>query len=334
MGVLILTENQLRRIIHIDTPVIDAIEKGFAHLSAGRVIQPPIMHLEIKEHLGDVDIKSAYVRGLDRFAVKIGAGFFNNAALGLPSSPAMMVVICAKTGITEAVLLDNAYLTDVRTAAAGAVAARHLAPKTVDTAGVIGAGAQGRYQILALKQVRHFRQVMVYDRDPDLMHTYAREMTRELDIPVIPARSVKQVCQASQVVVTCTPAKIPFVDQDCLHPGLHITAMGGDLPEKQELCAQIFEKTGIIACDTRSQTFAVGELYSAAARGVRIDPDRVVELGELVSGRHPGRRSEDEITVCDLSGTGVQDTMIAGLALTLAAENNLGLNLENRMHQA
>lgn len=327
MGVLILTEDQLRKMVQIDTHVINAVADGFAHLSAGRVTQPPIMHIEIKEHQGDVDIKSAHVKGMDRFAVKIGAGFFNNPSLGLPSSPAMMAVISAKTGMPEAVLLDNAYLTDLRTAAAGAVAARYLAPKTVDTAGVIGAGAQGRYQITALKQVRDLKQVMVYDQQPDLVETYVREMARELGISVIPAQSVEEVCQASQVVVTCTPARTPFVDPDFLHPGLHITAMGGDLPDKQELFARVFEMADIIACDIRSQSFTMGELFNAQAQGAAVSQDQVIELGELVSGRHPGRRSDHEITVCDLSGTGVQDTMIADLAMKLAAENDLGLTV-------
>lgn len=327
MGVLILTENQLRKIVPIDNPAIDAVADGFALLSAGRVTMPPIMHIEIKEHQGDVDIKSAYVQGLDRFAVKIGAGFFNNAALGLPSSPAMMVVISAKTGMTRAVLLDNAYLTDVRTAAAGAVAARYLAPEKIDTAGVIGAGAQGRYQMTALKQVRDFKQVVVYDRQPDLVEKYVRDMVPELGVTIIPARSVKEVFQASQVVVTCTPSKTPFVDPTFLHPGLHITAMGADLPEKQELYPKVFEKADIIACDTRSQSFTVGELYNAAAQGIQISHNQVTELGELVSGQHPGRTSRDQITVCDLSGTGVQDTAIADLALTLAKQANLGLEL-------
>ena len=327
MGVLILTEDQLRKLIQIDPPVIDAVADGFAHLSDGRVTQPPIMHIEIREHQGDVDIKSAHVKGMDRFAVKIGGGFFNNPAKGLPSSPAMMVVISAKTGMPEAVLLDNAYLTDVRTAAAGAVAARYLAPETVDTAGVIGAGAQGRYQLLALRQVRHFRQVKIYDQKPDRVAAYARQMTGELGVPVIPAESPGEVIQASQVVVTCTPARSPFVNRDMLHPGLHITAMGADLPEKQELSAGVFGKADIIACDIRSQSFSVGELYNATVQGATISEDQVIELGELVSGRHPGRRSDDEITVCDLSGTGVQDTMIADLLLRRAAQNTLGLTV-------
>ncbi|WP_022665171.1 cyclodeaminase [Desulfospira joergensenii] len=318
MGVLILTEKDLRTILDIDIPSIDAVEKAFAWLSAGQVSMPPIMHIEIPEHGGDVDIKSAYVKGLDRFAVKIGAGFFKNARLGLPSSPAMMVVISAKTGMAEAVLLDNAYLTDVRTAAAGAVAARYLAPETVTCAGVVGAGAQGRYQITALAQVRQFDRVLVYDRERSLADQYAEDMTRMLKVPVAVAGDVGELVAQSQAVITCTPSKIPYMDPDFLHPGLHITAMGGDLPEKQEIMPKVFLKADIIACDVRAQSFSVGELYNTRKAGIDLDATRVLELGEIVSGKAEGRQAEDQISICDLSGTGVQDTAIADFALTRA----------------
>ncbi|CAB1060746.1 hypothetical protein D1BOALGB6SA_5513 [Olavius sp. associated proteobacterium Delta 1] len=164
MEVVILTESELRQAVTIDHETVAAIEDVFGRLAEGKVNMPPIMHIEVPEFGGDVDIKSAYVRGLESFAVKIGAGFFNNYQLGLPNSPAMMVVISAKTGMAEAILLDNAYLTDVRTGAAGAVAAKHLAPEIVDTAGQIGTGAQGLYQMAGLKTVRDFNRIMAFQR--------------------------------------------------------------------------------------------------------------------------------------------------------------------------
>jgi ornithine cyclodeaminase len=329
MSVLILTEKELRSVVSTDLAAIDAVEQAFAWLSQDKVAMPPIMHIEVPEFQGDVDIKSAYVKGLDRFAVKIGAGFFNNATLGLPSSPAMMVVISAKTGMAQAVLLDNAYLTDVRTAAAGAVAARHLAPEKVTCAGVVGAGAQGRYQILALKHVRTFERVMVFDLNTDLAQKYARQMQTELGLPVSVAPDVKTLIKNSQAVVTCTPSKTGFIAPEFLHPGLHITAMGADLPDKQEVQPQVFAQADLIACDVRSQSFSMGELYNAKAAGIFLDPLQVLELGEIASGKASGRQSCDQITLCDLSGTGVQDTAIADLALRLALEQGLGTRISN-----
>jgi ornithine cyclodeaminase len=327
MSVLVLTEKELRQMVKIDAASINAVSDAFLWLSQGKVTMPPIMHVEIQEHQGDVDIKAAYVRGLDRFAVKIGAGFFGNRHLGLPSSPAMMVVLSAKTGMTEAILLDNAYLTDVRTAAAGAVAARHLAPERVTCAGVIGAGAQGRYQMTALKQVRNFSRLMVYDRDERLAAAYAKQMGDLLSVEVVAARSVEEVVTQSQAVVTCTPSRQPFVDPAFLHPGLHITAMGADLPEKQEIMSPVFARADMIACDTRSQSFSVGELFNARADGIPVDENQVVELGEIIAGNQRGRQSQDQITICDLSGTGVQDTAIADLALTQAVGKNFGMEI-------
>lgn len=327
MSVLILTEKELRNIVKIDKASIDAVANAFSWLSKGMVTMPPIMHIEIAEHKGDVDIKSAYVRGLDRFAVKIGAGFFQNFKLGLPSSPAMMVVLSAKTGIVEAILLDNAYLTDIRTAAAGAVAAKYLAPERVSCAGVIGAGAQGRYQMMALKQVRDFKQLLVYDQNQVLLAKYVKDMARLLDVEVLAAQNVKEVIIQSQVVVTCTPSKKPFIDPSFIHPGLHITAMGADLPEKQEIMSDVFAKADIIACDTRSQSFSAGELFNARSDGIQLDENQVLELGDIISGIHKGRQSEEQITICDLSGTGVQDTAIADLALKQAENRNLGIEI-------
>ncbi len=328
MSVLILTEKELRQRVKIDAASINAVSDAFLWLSQGKVAMPPIMHIEIPEHQGDVDIKAAYVRGLDRLAVKIGAGFFGNRHLGLPSSPAMMVVLSAKTGMTEAILLDNAYLTDVRTSAAGAVAARHLAPERVTCAGVIGAGVQGRFQMIALKQVRNFRRLMVYDRDERLAAEYARQMGALLSVEVVAAQSVEAVVTQSQVVVTCTPSRQPFIDPAFIHPGLHITAMGADLPEKQEIMSEVFDKTDVIACDTRSQSFSVGELFNARADGIRVGESQVVELGEIIAGKQKGRQSRNQVSICDLSGTGVQDTAIADLALKQAAGKNYGMEIE------
>ena len=327
MDVLILTEKELRSIINVDRDSIDAVASGFEMLSKGSVTMPPIMHIEIPEYEGDVDIKSAYVKGLDRFAVKIGAGFFQNRKLGLPSSPAMMVVISAKTGMTEAILLDNAYLTDIRTAAAGAVAAKYLAPENVFCAGVIGAGAQGRYQMTALKQVRNFRQLIVYDHDTELLSKYVKEMERELKVEIIAAKNVEEVITSAQSVVTCTPSKEPFVDPAFLHPGLHITAMGADLPEKQEIMSDVFARADIIACDKKSQSFSMGELFNAKADNANFDETLIMELGDIISGKQKGRQSQDQITICDLSGTGVQDTAIADLAMKQAQEHNLGIKI-------
>jgi ornithine cyclodeaminase len=328
MKVVILTESELREAVTIDRETVAAIEDVFGRLAEGKVNMPPIMHIEVPEFEGDVDIKSAYVRGLESFAVKIGAGFFNNYRLGLPNSPAMMVVVSAKTGMAEAILLDNAYLTDVRTGAAGAVAAKHLAPEIVDTAGQIGTGVQGRYQMAGLKTVRDFKRILAFDLDPDRLAAYVNEMTAVLGEEVVACPDAESVVRQSSVVVTSTPSREPYLKAEWLHPGLHITCMGADLPEKQELETNVLARADLLVCDRKSQCVRMGELHHGVAAGLISEDADIIELGQITSGEKRGRTGEDQITICDLTGTGAQDTAIAILALKKAAALGLGQHID------
>ena len=326
MPVLILTESELRACVGFDTECLRTIEDAFTWLSQGKVEMPPVMHIEVAEHRGDVDIKSACVRGLDHLAVKVASGFFENPRHGLPSGGAMVVVLSAKTGFCEAVMLDNAYLTDLRTGLAGAVAARYLAPETVRTVGVLGSGAQARYQVRALRLVRDFERVLVSARDAGRTAAYAAQMSASLGLPV-QATTPEALVRESELVITTTPARSPIVDAAWLHPGLHITAMGADLPGKQELDPEVLRSADRVVCDRREQCLAMGELQHAAE--LLEGGNSPIELGELTSGRTPGRQSAEEITVCDLTGTGVQDTAIASLALTRARALGAGTVIDN-----
>ncbi|MFQ6022882.1 MAG: cyclodeaminase [Acidiferrobacterales bacterium] len=329
MSILVLTEAELRKCVGIDEEALTAVQDAFTCLADGKAVMPPIMHIEIAENNGDIDIKSAYVKGLDRFAVKLGSGFFDNPKLGLPSSSAMMVLISAKTGFCEAVLLDNGYLTDVRTGLAGAVAAKFLAPETVDTVGVIGAGAQARYQIQSLKLVRNFRRLLVYGRTPERTEAYINEMRKTLDTDVAAANSLQQLVYESQVVITTTSSREPLIKAGWLHPGLHITAMGSDLAGKQELEPEVLGRADLLVCDRKSQCFLMGELQHGLQAGVISQGSEIHELGEITSGRVAGRHHSNDITICDLTGTGVQDTAIALVAYRKARERGLGSTIDN-----
>ncbi len=161
----ILTERELREAVSLDIEAVDIVERAFAALARGGVIMPPILSMAIEEKHGEVDVKTAYVPGMDSFAIKASPGFFDNPAKGLPSLNGLMILFDSDTGIVKAVLLDNGYLTDIRTAAAGAVAARHLAPGSPDTVGIIGAGLQADLQLRALALVRPFQRVLVWARE-------------------------------------------------------------------------------------------------------------------------------------------------------------------------
>jgi len=320
---MILNEKEIRQCVDVNQEAFDEVAKGFSALAENKVTLPPIMRIEVKDHDGEVDVKTAYIHGLDSFAIKIAAGFYANYLKGLPSSSGMMVLVRAETGFPMALLLDNGYLTDVRTGIAGAIAAEYLAPKEIKVAGVIGSGIQSRYQIRGLRLVRPFSKLMVFGIVEQEVDRYLREMTDELGIEVVKAKDVESVVRESQFVVTTTPSKEPFLRAEYLHPGLHITCMGADAEDKQELHAEVFLKADRIACDVKTQVFRLGELHHALMAGF-VKEDDVIELGELTTGRKKGRESAEEITVCDLTGVGVQDTQIARLAYRRALEQGLG----------
>ena len=306
----IVTEAELRAVVGLDLTTIDIIEQAFAALAKGGVVMPPILSMDLHAANGEVDVKTAYIPGFDGFAIKVSPGFFDNPKLGLPSLNGLMILFSAKTGLVEALFLDNGYLTDIRTAAAGAVAARHLAPAHVETAGVIGTGVQARLQMQAAHLVRPFARVLVHGRDMDKARACAADLSRALGITAEAIADPAALVAESQLVVTTTPARTPVLKADWLHPGLHITAIGSDQTGKNEIEPAALMAADAYVCDRVSQCEVSGELEAALASGIWTK-GTPAELGEVITGAKPGRTSPDAITICDLTGTGVQDTAIA-----------------------
>lgn len=306
----IVTEAELRKIVHLDLTVVDVIERAFAALAGGGVVMPPILSMDLPEANGEVDVKTAWIPGFDGFAIKVSPGFFDNPKLGLPSLNGLMILFSARTGLVEALYLDNGYLTDIRTAAAGAVAARHLAPDRVETAGVIGTGVQARLQMRAAHLVRPFARVLVHGRDMDRARACAADLAEALGIAAEAVADPAALVAESQLVVTTTPARAPVLKADWLHPGLHVTAMGSDQDGKNEIDPAALARADAYVCDRVSQCEKQGELRAALAAGLW-NGGKPAELGEVITGARPGRRRAGDITICDLTGTGVQDTAIA-----------------------
>ena len=310
----ILTETDLRQVVKLDLEAVDCIESAFATLASGTVVMPPILSMAIEEHNGEVDVKTAYVPGIDSFAIKMSPGFFDNPRLGLPSTSGLMILFSARTGVVEALLLDNGYLTDVRTAAAGAVAARHLARPDADRVCVIGAGAQGCLQLKALCLVRPIKHAVIWARDATKAASAAQELSTELDIAVDVAKNASDAVRSADIVVTTTPSSTPLIDAEWLVSGQHITAMGSDQPHKNELAPACLTRADLYVPDRRSQTEKLGELHHALAAGLVAGDAVFPELGDIVAGKAPGRPTPEAITICDLTGTGLQDTAIATFA--------------------
>ncbi|QFI69043.1 Ornithine cyclodeaminase [Sinorhizobium alkalisoli] len=324
----ILTERELRRIVPLDREAVACVEEAFHALATKAVAMPPILRLDIPEHRGEVDVKTAYVPGLDGFAIKISPGFFDNPKIDLPSTNGMMVVLSSRTGLVRALLLDNGYLTDVRTAAAGAVAAKHLSRQDASVAAILGAGMQARLQLEALALVRPIREARLWARDAAKAEATARALSEKLGFPVEGVNDAKAAVTGTDIIVTTTPSEAPILKAEWLQPGQHVTAMGSDAEHKNELDPQAILR-GTYVADSLKQTRRLGELHHAIAAGLVTQDAEFAEIGEVIAGVKAGRTTAEEITIADLTGTGIQDTAIATLAVGRANAADAGTTFES-----
>jgi len=318
----VLTETDLRDAVGLGREELATIAAVYPLISSRQATMPPIMRIDVEDHHGEIDVKSAYLPGYDGIAIKVSAGFFDNPKRGLPSLGGLMVVLDAQTGVPRAALFDNGWLTDLRTALAGAVAADHLARRDASAVGVVGAGMQARLQFEALTLVRDIERGRIWARRHDQAVELAARLSSDIGVPVEAADSPAAAADGVDVLVTTTPATAPLIDAAALHPGLHVTAIGSDAERKQELDPAAVESADRFVCDHIGQSLRLGELRAAAAAG--FDTDHAVELGAVISGAAPGRTGPDDITICDLTGTGAQDTAIASLAVRRCVEAGAG----------
>ena len=314
---MVLTETELRRLVPLDSETIACVEDAFVALATKPVAMPPILRLDVPDHNGEVDVKTAYIPGLDGFAIKVSPGFFDNPAKGLPSVNGLMIYFRSDTGLIDALLLDNGYLTDVRTAAAGAVAAKHLSRPDSRVAAVLGAGVQARLQLQALALVRPIETARIWARRPEEAEQASGELSTRLGIQVEAVTDAKETVSGADVIVTTTPATRPILMSEWLSSGQHLTAMGSDAEHKNEIDPAAIPRSTYVA-DSLPQTRRLGELHHAIAEGLVAPDATFAEIGSVIAGQAAGRTSADDVTLCDLTGTGVQDTAIATLAVARA----------------
>jgi ornithine cyclodeaminase len=258
---------------------------------------------------GEVHIKYGYIKGGDVYVIKIASGFTDNPRRGLPSGDGLMLVFDQRTGVLQAVLLDEGYLTNLRTAVAGAVVAKYLARQDVGTAGILGAGVQGRMQLDWLRRVRPFGEAVVWGLNEEELARYRGDMEGP-GLRIRTTLRAEEVAEAADVIVTCTPSTAPLLKAEWIRPGTHITAIGSDTAEKQELDPAILTRAGRVVVDSLSQSELRGEVFRAVRAGV-IGREGLVELGRVIEEPALGRASDEEITVADLTGVAVQDIQIS-----------------------
>ncbi len=327
MELRLLTEKEIRGLLG-PKEAYEAVRDAFVRLAKGEAVLPGVINLDIPGTRTEAHIKGAYLQGTRHFAVKVASGSYDNPSRGLPSGGGMFLVFDAGTGLPSAVLFDNGYLTDVRTGAAGALAADLLAKKLVDRAGIVGVGNQARYQIEAILRVRRPKTIVAWGRDRRKAERFAEEMTATHGVLVEAVGAPEVVCRGSDLVVTVTPAHEPLLRANWVEAGTHVTAVGADSPEKQELDADILRKADKVVADRLEQCLRLGEIHHAIDAGLLRREDVYAELGEIAAGLKPGRESDDEITVADLTGVGVQDAVVANRVVEEALRRNLGSILE------
>ena len=289
--------------------LIPAIEEGFVAYSEGRATVPPVGELIFDQPPGDVHIKYGYISGDDYFTIKVATGFYQNFKYGLPNSSGLMLLFRQSTGQPVAVLLDQGFLTNIRTAVAGAIAAKYLAPKKVSCIGILGAGIQARKQLEYLKKVVDCREVLVWGINQQELVSYENDMGSE-GFHITTTLDVGEVAGKCNLIVTATPSQYPLFQADQIGPGTHITAVGSDTPTKNELEPGILQNADIVVADSIQQCLSRGEIYQALKAG-QLNRSAIVELGQVIMNRKFRRRDENQLTVADLTGVAVQDIQIS-----------------------
>lgn len=306
MAIIIEKEAILSIVERIDT--ISAMEEGFTAYSNGQTVVPPVAELLFDKPKGETHIKYGYIKEDNYFVIKIASGFYENTQLGIPSSQGLMLLFSQKTGETKAVLLDEGHLTNIRTAAAGALAAKYFAPKNIKGIGIIGTGIQARLQLQYLQKNNPCKTVWVWGRNTESTEKFKKDMGLEFDIHI--AKNTSEVADNCNLIITTTPSETAILKADDIQPGTHITTVGSDTPEKQEVECELLQKADIVVADSIPQSQSRGEIYRATKDGF-ISPEKVTELGNAIQDKILQRTDEEQITLVDLTGVAIQDIIIA-----------------------
>ena len=289
--------------------LLQEMRSAFIAYSSGLAVIPPVGELIIDdEPPGEVHIKYGYVRGGPHYVVKIASGFPGNHELGLPSGNGLMLLFDVSTGSISSILLDQGQLTDVRTAAAGALASSVLGVPGARV-GILGTGAQARLQAVHHANALDCRDLMVWGRSLGKCSSFASDL-EAYGLTVEIAESIEELTEHCRTIVTCTASHAPLLAHTMIRPGTHVTAVGSDTPDKQELDPRILGSADLVVVDSLSQGLIRGEVARSIQAGT-ITPEQVVELGQVLDGSSPGRTDSRQCTVADLTGVAVQDLFIA-----------------------
>lgn len=324
---LVLSAADVRRLVPI-ADCIDHVERAFRHHALGLTVPPCVAAAHVAG--GGFHVKMAgLLDGLDGralFAAKINANFpANPDARGLPTIQGVIALFDATDGRVLA-LLDSVEITSLRTAAATAVAAKHLAPNAAVVT-IVGCGAQARYQVRALACVRRIGRITAIDQHVDRAQLFARDMSAELGVDAVVVRDLSEAPRDTNIWITCTPAHQWFLGRHHVAAGSFVAAVGADNEDKHEIEPALMA-TSVVVTDVLDQCARMGDLHHALASGhMRRDQVRA-ELADVVAGTKPGRLTADETIIFDSTGTALQDVAAAALAFDRARASGAGLAID------
>jgi len=320
--ILCLSHQDLQQLLSFDT-VLPIVEAAFSQQAVGGSTTFPAVRVSLDKYQGIFGIKSGFVANTETLGLKAGGYWGRRVALGQPGHFSTIVLFDPNDGHPVA-LMDGNYITELRTAAAGAVAAKHLARTDLErlTVGLIGAGVQGRAQVKGLLQVLKVAQVYCFDLNVPAAEQVAADL-RAAGVSAMSVATAEEAVTAANVILTTTPSKQAYVRDEWIQPGMHINAMGSDTRGKQELEISLLRRAKVVV-DDLPQASTLGEVQHLAAAGLLEQHPVYAELGEITAGLKPGRLSSDEITVFDGTGVAFQDLVTAHEAVRLARSRGLG----------
>ena len=314
-----LDKPQIINLFEFDTTV-QRILNAYIASAQGNVQTGDVVHLAFSDENGDCHVKSGYIKNTASYVIKIASGFYDNPAKGLPSSNGMMLAFSATTGETLAILRDEGWLTDMRTAIGGALATRALARADATEVLLIGAGIQARLQAICLAQLMPDRAFSfhIWARNASAAQTLATDLNAD-NYNAVAGSNLCTAIGAADIIITTTTATEPLFADGLVRKGTHVTAIGADCPGKQELPTELVAAASLRVCDMASQSLNHGEFQTAHRSDASL---QVTELGHILSGAQPGRTSDDDITVVDLTGIAAQDIAITQAIIDAAANTN------------
>lgn len=309
----------------IDIPsILSSIEEGFVIYSQNEAVIPPVASLHFDNPNGECHIKYGYATKNPYYVIKIASSFPKNALLGIPSGNGLLFLFDKSTGIPICLLMDEGLLTNLRTAVAGCIAAKYLAPKKVSCIGLVGTGDQALLQLQLLPYATDCRKVMIWGRNSKKAEALSQNPSlKHFKIEI--ASDIVHLASSCNLIVTATSSNQPLLYSHYIQKGTHITAVGADDEGKQELDPDIFSKSDCIVVDSRSQCSQFGDASFALKRGI-IKEDQMIEMGDMILNPLLRRISEDQVTVADLTGVAIQDLQIASEVYS-KLQKNLHFNI-------